>query len=163
MSYQRMLEEEKRLQTEIADLLKRAEQTDAAEDHAYGAARRGDELPEELRLRENRLAKIREPDEDPDPTPGGSGGGHRKRKKGTPKDVTNQAADAPHLEPMIAQVEANTGQKPAEASADAGYHSDANVNWLLANKINPYIPPDKLSHQSRRQSKSLAGRRRDTL
>jgi transposase len=58
MSYGRMVQEEARLQKEIEGLLKRAEQTDAAEDERYGDER-GDELPKELRFRENRLAKIR--------------------------------------------------------------------------------------------------------
>ncbi|MFN3924659.1 MAG: transposase, partial [Pseudarthrobacter sp.] len=74
-------------------------------------------------------------------------------------DVTQQAADAPHLIPMLSQVESNVGEKPAEASADAGYFSEANVNWLQGEKINPYVPPDKLSHRSRRRSKSPRGPR----
>jgi transposase len=57
MSYGYMKKEEERLQTEIADLLKQAQQVDEAEDAALGA-RRGDQLPEELRFREQRLAKI---------------------------------------------------------------------------------------------------------
>ena len=59
MSYGRMLEEERRLQDEIEALLARARETDAAEDERFGAALRGDELPEELRRREDRLAAIR--------------------------------------------------------------------------------------------------------
>jgi transposase len=59
MSYGRMVEEEARLKREVAALLERAERADAEEDARYGE-RRGDELPEELRIRERRLAKIRE-------------------------------------------------------------------------------------------------------
>ena len=59
MSHGRMLEEERRLQDEIEALLARARETDAAEDERFGAALRGDELPEELRRREDRLAAIR--------------------------------------------------------------------------------------------------------
>jgi len=44
----------------VEALLKRAQETDAAEDREYGPDVRGDELPEELRFREKRLAKIRE-------------------------------------------------------------------------------------------------------
>lgn len=61
-------------------------------------------------------------------------------------DVTEQAA-APHLLPMISQVESNVGEKPDEASADAGYFSESNVTWLLQEKIIPYVPPDKLCHR----------------
>lgn len=60
MSYQRMREEEQRLQQEIAQLLQQAEQVDAAEDALYGEDNSGDEVPEELKRREDRLQKIRE-------------------------------------------------------------------------------------------------------
>ena len=60
MSYDRMKEEEKRLQEEIAQLLAEAEAIDAAEDQTHGRDRRGDELPEELKRRAGRLAKIKE-------------------------------------------------------------------------------------------------------
>ena len=60
MSYGRMLEQEKRLRAEIAALTARAEATDSAEDAELGSEVRGDELPQELRRREQRLAKIQE-------------------------------------------------------------------------------------------------------
>ena len=60
MSYDRMKQEEKRLKEEIARLLAEAEATDAAEDEAQGRDRSGDELPDELKRRESRLAKILE-------------------------------------------------------------------------------------------------------
>ena len=59
MSYGRMREEERRLAAEIAGLLAEAEAVDAAEDARYGEDVRGDELPEELKRREDRLAAIR--------------------------------------------------------------------------------------------------------
>jgi transposase len=59
MSYGYMQKEEERLKAEIAELLKQQQQTDEAEDAALGS-RRGDELPDELRFREQRLAKILE-------------------------------------------------------------------------------------------------------
>jgi transposase len=60
MSYGRVKEEEKRLRKEIRELLNRAEAVDAEEDEQYGSDRRGDELPEELSRRKDRLKKIRE-------------------------------------------------------------------------------------------------------
>lgn len=59
MSYGYMNKEEERLQAEIKELLAQAQQTDEAEDAALGA-QRGDELPEELRFRAERLAKIQQ-------------------------------------------------------------------------------------------------------
>ena len=60
MSYRRMQEDEKRLREEVRRLLARAQAIDAAEDAEYGRNNRGDELPVELRRREERLRRIRE-------------------------------------------------------------------------------------------------------
>ena len=60
MSYGRTKETEKRLREEVRKLLKQAEAADQEEDSRYGRDRRGDELPEELRRRETRIARIRE-------------------------------------------------------------------------------------------------------
>jgi transposase len=58
MSYGRMRQEETRLREQIAALTAQAAATDAAEDAALGPEVRGDELPAELRRREERLATI---------------------------------------------------------------------------------------------------------
>jgi len=60
MSYDRMQKAEVELETEVQRLLKEADQMDEQEDQRYGKGRRGDELPEELRFKASRLAKIRE-------------------------------------------------------------------------------------------------------
>jgi transposase len=60
MSYERMGETEKRLEAEVEKLLAEAERIDAEEDAQHGKGRRGDELPNELKRREDRLRKIRE-------------------------------------------------------------------------------------------------------
>ena len=59
MSYGYMKKEVERLRGEINALLQQAEQTDAEQDAAQGS-RRGDELPDELKRREDRLAAIEE-------------------------------------------------------------------------------------------------------
>ena len=59
MSYGHMNKSIARLQVEIEQLLKEAEQVDAEQDAALGS-RRGDELPAELKRREDRLARIQE-------------------------------------------------------------------------------------------------------
>jgi len=60
MSYGRMKKTERRLKKEVAALLAEAEALDREEDRLYGKERRGDELPEELRRRETRLARIQQ-------------------------------------------------------------------------------------------------------
>jgi len=59
MSYGYMKKDIERLEAEIDQLFKQAEQMDAEQDAALGS-RRGDELPDELKRREDRLTKIRE-------------------------------------------------------------------------------------------------------
>lgn len=60
MSYQAMTEAERKLAAEVERLLTEAQRIDDEEDKVYGKGRRGNELPEELRHRETRLARIRE-------------------------------------------------------------------------------------------------------
>jgi transposase len=57
MSYGYMEKEVVRLRAEIEELLQRAEKTDAEQDASLGS-RRGDDLPEELKRREERLGAI---------------------------------------------------------------------------------------------------------
>lgn len=57
MSYGYMKKEEQRLRAEIVALIRQAQEQDTAEDAVLGC-RRGDELPEELQRREQRLAAI---------------------------------------------------------------------------------------------------------
>ena len=59
MSYGYMIKDIARLEAEIERLLKQAEEMDAEQDATLGS-RRGDELPAELKRREDRLARIRE-------------------------------------------------------------------------------------------------------
>ena len=60
MSYGRMQKSVAELEEEVKRLLGEAEKTDEAEDQRYGKGQRGDELPEELRFKQARLAKIKE-------------------------------------------------------------------------------------------------------
>jgi transposase len=59
MSYARLLEEEKRLEAEVKALLARADEADRREDQMYGAGQTAEDLPEEMRRREQRLDRIR--------------------------------------------------------------------------------------------------------
>jgi len=60
MSYEYMGKRSDELAAEIVRLLAEAQATDEAEDVRYGKGKRGDELPAELRFREQRLKKIQE-------------------------------------------------------------------------------------------------------
>jgi transposase len=58
MSYGRMKEQEHKLKEEIEALLERARRTDAQEDAQWGVDQQEQQLPEELKRRQDRLAKI---------------------------------------------------------------------------------------------------------
>jgi len=60
MSYERMGKEERRLKTEVQAWLDRAGAADTREDKEHGQDRRGDELPEWVKSKEERRAKIQE-------------------------------------------------------------------------------------------------------
>lgn len=60
MSYGRMKTRERELTEEVERLLKEAEQVDEKEDARYGKGVRGDELPKELKFKQDRLRKIRD-------------------------------------------------------------------------------------------------------
>jgi len=60
MSYDRMEKDAARLRQKVRDLLAAAEATDAQEDAEYGKGHSGDELPEDLRRAETRLARIKQ-------------------------------------------------------------------------------------------------------
>ena len=86
-------------------------------------------------------------------------------------DLTNQAADSPHLSNMIDKVEENTGKKPEELSADAGYFSSDNIELVERKGIDGYIPPDRQRHGkaptppscSDKAKQSAADRQREKL
>jgi transposase len=59
MTYAGLTEAEQKMTAEVTRLLAEAERVDEEEDERYGPDKRGDELPEELRQRETRLARIR--------------------------------------------------------------------------------------------------------
>ena len=62
-------------------------------------------------------------------------------------ELTNQAADAPHLMGLVDQTIQNSGGLPAEVSADAGYFHAGRVEELSARGIDVFIPPGKVPHR----------------
>ena len=65
--------------------------------------------------------------------------------------LTNQAADGPHLVGMVEQVKQATGTLPQEVLADAGYFSEDNVTTLEAQRISVLIPPERVRHRQWRE------------
>lgn len=73
-------------------------------------------------------------------------------------ELTNRAADSPHLPPLVEQAKRNTGESPKEASADAAYCSEDNLAFLEESGIEAFIPPNKVKHNEWRQAKPMRGR-----
>ena len=61
--------------------------------------------------------------------------------------LSNQAADGPHLVGMVEQVEQATGKRPREVLADAGYFSEDNVTTLEGQGMSVLIPPERVRHR----------------
>lgn len=73
-------------------------------------------------------------------------------------DLTNEANDKRQLVPQIEQVIQNTGRTPKEMSADTGYYSDDNLEYLRKRKIEGFIPPEKVTHNQWRTQNAIRGR-----
>jgi transposase len=57
--------------------------------------------------------------------------------------LTNEANDKQQVKPLVEDVKANTGDVPDKASADNGYFSEKNLEYLQGQGIDPYIPPSR--------------------
>lgn len=72
-------------------------------------------------------------------------------------ELTNQAADAPHLPALLDELLANTGRAPREVSADAGYWSEDNLGAIAAVQSEAFIPPGQ--SETQRVAQPAAGTR----
>ena len=134
MSYGRMGEKERELEAEVEALLTRARETDAEEDARFGESLRGDELPEELRRREDRLAAIRAAkgrleaaQREADDARGRRPGWERNPKGGQPYKRAYGEPDA----------------QPETVLADAGYCNERDLSELEARGIDGYVAPGR--------------------
>lgn len=69
-----------------------------------------------------------------------------KRQVIVAQGVTPRADDQGQLQPMVKQIENNTGRRPKELSADAGYCSDANLGFLKDRGIRGYVATGSQRH-----------------
>jgi transposase len=70
--------------------------------------------------------------------------------------LTNQAADAPHLAPLVEQVGATLGVLPRAWTADTGFFSAANVEIVAMTGSTAYIPPSRDAHPAPRMPEVVA-------
>jgi len=212
MSYGRMEKKAEELEAETARLLTEAQAVDDAEDAEYGKGKRGDELPKDLRFKQDRLRKIKEAMKSLEDQAKAEADAKRqevrqkelslekngvKRKGKKPKEpsdapdpkaqrnftdpesrimkdsvsksfeqayncqaavdeksqiivatnVTQQTNDKQQVEPMVETIKENTGgETPKKLSADTGYFSESNIEYLEAEEIDGYLATGKCKH-----------------
>ena len=212
MSYGRMEKKAEELEAEVKRLLTEAQAVDDAEDAEYGKGKRGDELPKDLRFKQDRLRKIKEamkslvdqakaeadakrqeirqkelslkkegrkrkgkkpkePSDDPDSKAQRNFTDPESRimKDGASKsfeqayncqaavdeksqiivatNVTQQTNDKQQVEPMVESIKDNTGDcKPKKLSADTGYFSESNIEYLEGEDIDSYVATGRYKH-----------------
>ena len=61
-------------------------------------------------------------------------------------ELTQCGNDQGQLVPLIEAIENNLGRKPAQASADSGYCSEANLEALEAHGVDGYVAPGRAKH-----------------
>jgi transposase len=167
----------KRIEREMKRLLDKAEKQDQHEDGQHGSENSGDELPKEIRAREQRIEKLKQIQKQLDQE-------DKKKLNATDADavfmkttagiktsynaqaavdgdvqvivaadVTNQRNDKEQLLPMVEQTEQNTNTSIDILSADSGYSTTSNLQKLESHEIDAYIPDD--TYQSRRRGKKI--------
>jgi len=60
--------------------------------------------------------------------------------------LTNSPSDQAQLAPLLDAIKANLGKNPDEASADAGYCSQANLRTLIRRRIEGYVATGRQKH-----------------
>jgi hypothetical protein len=61
-------------------------------------------------------------------------------------ELTQSGNDQGQLVPLVEAIETNLGRKPAQASADSGYCSEANLEALEAHGVDGYVAPGRAKH-----------------
>lgn len=78
--------------------------------------------------------------------------------------LTNSMSDQDQLVPLIDGIEDNLGRKPKEASADAGYCSEANLAALAEREVGAYLATGRAKHPAEGRPKGpLVRAMRDKL
>ena len=71
--------------------------------------------------------------------------------------LSDSPSDQAALTPLVDAVKANTGRKPVELSADAGFCSEANLAALAARKIRAYIATGRAKHPEGEETNPRGG------
>lgn len=175
MSYGRMSEAEQKLPAEVEELLRRAEEADAAEQKAAAAAKiaerreqaartgkkpggRDPQVPDAEKAVPDHKAQRNFTDPESRIMPDGAHKGSfvqgynaqiavdSEAQIIVAAEVTQETNDKQQLVPMLEQVEQNTGQKPEAASADAGYWNPEQVGDERVQGTELYVATGRPKH-----------------
>jgi len=181
-SKERLEKLEEEIEKEIEKMLEEAEEIDEEEDRLYGD-NRGDEMPKELRKREDLIEKIEKAKEklekegwkeanitDPDSrfmkdADGGIDTSYNTQVAVDAEaqvivgnDVVREVNDHHQFIPIYEQVLENTGKRPEEVSADCGYYNGKNYIYIEENKIDAYLPDQMFDKEVDKEGKEKLGR-----
>ena len=167
-----------RIEREMKRILDKADEQDQHEDALYGSDKTGDELPEHIREREQRIEKLKQIKQqlekegkkklnatDTDAAFMKTTGGIKTSYNAQASvdedlqvivaaDVTNEPNDKEQLLPMIEQSKQNTDADIDIVTADCGYSTGNNLQELESSDIDAYIPDD--TYQSRSRGKQVS-------
>ena len=120
MSHERMLRAEKELEKEINALIRKAEILDAQEDRRYGKGKLGSELPDELRHKQGRLAKIRQARKEMEAETAAAAARQRQEEaeKASAKVTEAEEANAPAAEQAELRKKAEAAAAKAKAARE---------------------------------------------
>ena len=174
-----------RIEREMKRILDKAEKKDQQEDALYGCDKTGDELPQQIRDREQRIEQLKQiqqqlDDQDKEKlnatdadavfmkTTGGIKTSYNAQASVdedvqviVAADVTNEPNDKEQLLPMIEQTEQNTDACIDIVTADCGYSTANNLEKLESLNIDAYIPDD--TYQSRSRGKEVCAFDKDNF
>ena len=170
--------DQRRIEREIKRILDKADEQDQHEDALYGSDKTGDELPEHIRDRDQRIEKLKQIKQqlqkegkkrlnatDTDAAFMKTTGGIKTAYNAQASvdedfqvivaaDVTNEPNDKEQLQPMIERSKQNTDADIDIVTADCGYSTGNNLQQLESSDIDAYIPDD--TYQSRSRGKRFS-------
>jgi transposase len=165
MSYGGMKKKEAELEDEIRGWFEEAERVDQQEDELYGAARRGDELPDWVADKQKRLEKIRQAKKEleeearaqtqapPDPHKTG----HKKKPTGQPADKTQRNFTDPESRIMKSPggfIQGYNGQAAVDAGSQVIVAQGLTNNGVDTHEMEGLL--EKIRENLNRQAKEVS-------
>lgn len=193
MSRGRMDEAEARLDDEIGQILMQIEEQNAAEDDEYGDGDGGGGLPKELQSREARRERIRAAREQLEKEKGEKLEDRHQKSFADPEanmmktgegslaycynaqaavsedgiivatELSVTPRDEASLEPVLDEIEANTGERPGRALADSGYLTEATLEAMEAREQQCLIAVGREGKKPKWPKKPLSQKMHRTL